>query len=126
MFFELLGVDDHVEAVISQNGNGVSFAVADIGDTPPPGSLAFSGFTALSGPGSTYRLSLAVVNNPNYPIELQPLPIGGGDGTAVVGRFRVEFDDGQPVPEPGTLSSAGLALAVALGVRRRTPRRGRR
>jgi hypothetical protein len=64
-----------------------------------------------------------LVSNVVYGADMTPIvsPLGGADGTAVAGRFQVTFDlpDGT-VPEPGTLASAGLALAAALGSRRRS------
>lgn len=128
LVYAVLGVDDAASLVIHSNGIGIFIDQAVIGTALPAGTLSLDG--AFSNAGPTYRLMLEVENNASFLDGGAPAPIGFDDGTAVVGRFRVIFDlpgnpdpDPNNVPVPGTLACAGLALATALGARRR-PRGG--
>jgi PEP-CTERM motif len=122
LVYELLGVDDVAHLSISTKGNGLFVAMGVLGEPLPAGTLPLQG--TLGAPGS-YRLLLDVFNGANFNHDGQAVPIAFDDGTAVVGRFKVNYDlagDPTPVPEPGTLACAGLALATALASRRRPPR----
>lgn len=122
--YELLGVDDVVHLSITTVGNGLFVATGALGEPLPAGSLALQGM--LGAPGS-HRLLLDVFNGSSFVQDGHAVPIAFDDGTAVLGRFKINYDlagDPTPVPEPGTLACAGLALATALGVRRRPPRGG--
>lgn len=106
---ELLGVDDDANMLIMAGNQGLFFGSSFLGTLPPAGEVLLDGVWAAPGP---HRLQLEVNNWDLFSSD---------NGTAAVGRFRMDFDlpGGNPVPEPGTLACAVLALGAAVGTRRR-------
>lgn len=116
--YRIDGVDDRTQITVSSISHTYDLGVVLLTDTPVEDSVDVSSL----GTG-TVRLTLSVANGPGIGPTGTPSPIGGGDGTAVVGSFRFTYDlpGGGTVPEPGSL----LTAATALVLMRRALRRAR-
>lgn len=104
LFCELLGLDAFAQLALIANGNGLVVNEAFLGDPQPSSVAAMQRLWASPAP---YRLPFEVFDGPGCRSDRQPVPIGGGDGIAVLGRFVVSFVlPDHTVPEPGALACA--------------------